>query len=129
MSLDRLEQSTLLRLARLGPKDLVRLLKDAFQSEHLAHELGAKIGEKSDGNPFFVFEIIRGLKEGQFLAQGPDGSWHTTRIIRDIQFVLPVIVCRRFGKGITPQKKPVVSDRLCRVLAVGIRHHSVEKPF
>ena len=27
-----------------------------------------RIAVKSDGNPFFVFEIIRGLREGQLLA-------------------------------------------------------------
>jgi tetratricopeptide (TPR) repeat protein len=71
-------------LPRLGPKDLVRLLVDAFRSRHLAEELSARIAEKSDGNPFFVFEIIRGLKEGQFIAQRPDGTWATTRVIRDL---------------------------------------------
>ncbi len=50
-----------------GPKDLVRLLADAFHSERLAAELAGRIALKSDGNPFFVFEILRGLREGQFL--------------------------------------------------------------
>jgi len=36
-------------LARLGPKDLARLLTDAFHSERLAEELAGKIGIKSDG--------------------------------------------------------------------------------
>ncbi|MCU0727481.1 MAG: tetratricopeptide repeat protein, partial [Planctomycetes bacterium] len=73
-----------MELSRLGPKDLVRLLVDAFRSRHLAEELAGRIGEKSDGNPFFVFEIIRGLKEGQFIAQEDDGTWHTTKVIRDL---------------------------------------------
>ena len=72
-------------LARLGPKDLGRLLRDAFQSDRLADELGWRIAEKSDGNPFFVFEIIRGLQEGQFLARRPDGVWETTKIVEEIQ--------------------------------------------
>ena len=80
--LDHAEQRS---CARLGPKDLAKLLKDAFRSERLAQELGGQIGAKSDGNPFFAFEIIRGLREGQFIAQQPDGTWVTTKVIRDIK--------------------------------------------
>ncbi len=77
--------STHLLLPRLGAKDLVLLLRDSLKSEHLAEELAAKIALKSDGNPFFVFEILRGLREGQFLTKRPDGTWISTRVIRDIE--------------------------------------------
>ena len=40
---------------------------------------------KSDGNPFFAFEIIRGLREGQFITQKQDGTWVSTRVIDQIQ--------------------------------------------
>ncbi len=79
------EATTCLPLSRLGPRDLAALLENAFQSERLAHELGVGIGEKSDGNPFFVFEIIRGLRDGLFLQQREDGTWTTTGAIDDIQ--------------------------------------------
>ncbi len=81
----RLDHASHTTLSRLGPKDLTRLLKDAFRSERLAEELGFKIAEKSDGNPFFAFEIIRGLREGQFITQQPDGTWVSTQVIDDIQ--------------------------------------------
>ena len=83
--LARLAQTSQLTVPRLGPKELVHLLRDALRSERLAEELSALIAVKSDGNPFFVFEMLRGLKEGQFLAQREDGTWHTTQVIRDIQ--------------------------------------------
>jgi len=83
-SLDRHENAHRLELDRLGPKDLARLLEDAFRSERLATELGYRIALKSDGNPFFVFEIIRGLREGGLLSRDVDGSWTSTREIRDI---------------------------------------------
>ena len=67
--LARHEQVSRLELGRLGPKDLVRLLQEAFHSERLAHKLGSLIALKSDGNPFFVFEILRGLKEGQLVRR------------------------------------------------------------
>jgi serine/threonine protein kinase/tetratricopeptide (TPR) repeat protein len=87
----RLPHASRLALARLSPKVLVALLNDALRSEHLATELAGKIGEKSDGNPFFVFEILRGLREGNFLTKRPDGTWITTRAIREIE-VPPSIV-------------------------------------
>jgi tetratricopeptide (TPR) repeat protein len=90
-SLDRLAQASRIALPRLGIKDLVRLLADSLKSEHLAEELAVRIGTKSDGNPFFVFEILRGLREGQFLAQRPDGTWHTTQVVRDIQIPSSVL--------------------------------------
>ena len=72
-------------LSRLGPKDLAAILAEAFQSERLADELGWQIAKKSDGNPFFAFEIIRGLREGQFIRRRPDGTWGTTQSIQEIQ--------------------------------------------
>jgi tetratricopeptide (TPR) repeat protein len=87
----RLPNASRLPLDRLGAKDLVELLADALKSEHLATELAGKIAQKSDCNPFFVFEILRGLREGQFLTRRPDGTWITTRAIREIE-VPPSIV-------------------------------------
>ena len=89
--LTRLDHVSRLPLGRLGPKHLVRLLSDAFQSENLAHDLAGRIGAKSDGNPFFVFEIIRGLREGQFLTQRPDGTWATTKVIEEIEIPSSVL--------------------------------------
>jgi tetratricopeptide (TPR) repeat protein len=87
----RLPNASRLPIERLSPKDLVSLLKDALKSEHLATELAGKIAEKSDGNPFFVFEILRGMREGRFLTKKPDGTWITSRAIRDIE-IPPSIV-------------------------------------
>ena len=81
----RLDHAEQRMVSRLGPKDLSRLLKDAFRSERLARELAFQIGEKSDGNPFFAFEIIQGLREGQFISRQPDGTWATTKVIEDIR--------------------------------------------
>jgi tetratricopeptide (TPR) repeat protein len=77
--------ATRLSVPRLGAPDLVRLLAESLRSQHLAEELAGKIAVKSDGNPFFVFEILRGLREGQFITKRSDGTWATTREIRDIE--------------------------------------------
>ena len=40
----------------------VTLLREAFRSDELADRLGARIAYKSDGVPYFIFEIVRGLR-------------------------------------------------------------------
>ncbi len=90
-NLTRLDHASQAALPRLGPKDLSALLEDAFRSERLADELGWKIAQRSDGNPFFAFEIIRGLREGQFITQQSDGTWVSTQVIQDIQIPSSVL--------------------------------------
>jgi serine/threonine protein kinase/tetratricopeptide (TPR) repeat protein len=72
-------------LGRLSAREVVLLLQDAFRSEALADKLGARIALKSDGIPFFVFEMIRGLKEGQFITELPDGSFVESKVIENIE--------------------------------------------
>ncbi|MHC4849466.1 MAG: ATP-binding protein [Planctomycetota bacterium] len=72
-------------LARLGARDVIELLRDAFKSESIATKLGGTIAYKSDGVPFFVFEMIRGLKSGTLLKQQPDGSYVQTQVISEIE--------------------------------------------
>ncbi len=84
-ALERLDHSTVLELSRLGPKELTELLIDAFGSRRLAEQLGFRIAEKSDGNPFFVFEIVRALKEARQVVPTADGSWTTSGAILEIE--------------------------------------------
>ena len=83
-NLSRYDHVHPMQLERLFPKDLADLLADSFGSQQLAHAIGMQIVVKSDGNPFFAFEIIRGLREGQFITQKDDGTWASTRVIDDI---------------------------------------------
>jgi len=82
---ERMQHATRLQVPRLGAKQLARLLVKAFRSEQLAEELGFRIAQKSDGNPFFVFEIIRGLHEGRLLERKGDGTWVRTGVIDGIR--------------------------------------------
>jgi tetratricopeptide (TPR) repeat protein len=112
--LDRLDHAGRLALARLGPKDLAKLLEDAFRSERLATELGHRIALKSDGNPFFVFEIIRVLREGDYIARRPDGSWATTRVIREIEIPSTVqdLIQARIA-GLTEEEQELLDVASC----------------
>jgi serine/threonine protein kinase/tetratricopeptide (TPR) repeat protein len=90
-AVDRHEHGERIVVPRLGAKDLARLLVEAFTSERLAHELSFEVAAKSDGNPFFVFEIIGGLREGKFITRGEDGTWVRTRVIGDIKIPSSVL--------------------------------------
>jgi tetratricopeptide (TPR) repeat protein len=90
-SVERAPHAHRMELARLGPKDLARLLVGAFQSEQLAEELSFRIASKSDGNPFFVFEIIRGLREGHLIRRDDTGTWVTTQVIGEIEVPSSVV--------------------------------------
>jgi len=81
----RLDSFRRLSLGRLSAREVIELLRDAFRSVALAEKLGGKIAYQSDGIPFFVFEMIRGLKEGQFIAQLPDGSYVESKVIERIE--------------------------------------------
>jgi tetratricopeptide (TPR) repeat protein len=71
-------------MRRLTPKELSKLLVELFRSEKLAEELGWAIATKSDGNPFFVFELVRSLREENLIGRAPDGTWLKTGLIKDI---------------------------------------------
>lgn len=83
--LARLERTDRLALDRLGPRELARLMSEFFGSERLVEELGWSIAQKSDGNPFFAFEILRSLQEQGVLRRGESGEWITTERLADIR--------------------------------------------
>ena len=107
-ALDHAEQRS---LSRLGLKDFSALLKDAFRSDRLALDLAGKIGEKSDGNPFFAFEIIRGLREGRLIAQQADGTWVKTQVIQDVQVPSSVLDLVNARVGGVPMRRRLGTDR------------------
>ena len=101
-------------LARLGAKDLVDLLRDAFRSEQLAEQLGVKIAAKSDGNPFFAFEIVQGLRDGALIRRAQDGRWESTQVIEDIEIpssVLDLVNAR--VASLAPDDRDVLDVAAC----------------
>jgi serine/threonine protein kinase/tetratricopeptide (TPR) repeat protein len=82
-----------LSVGRMGSDALRGVLEEALGSAQTATVLLPEILERSDGNPFFAFEVLRALRDRQFLARRPDGAWATTgavvgfsvpRTIRDV---------------------------------------------
>jgi serine/threonine protein kinase/tetratricopeptide (TPR) repeat protein len=96
-------------LDRLSGRQIIELLRDAFKSEALAEKLGGKIAYKSDGVPFFVFEMIRGLKEGRFITQSDDGTYVQTEKITEIEVPSAVkdLIEARLG-GLTREQRAIL---------------------
>jgi len=60
-------------------------------------ELTREVARETDGNPFFVGEILRHLTESGAISQGPDGQWELRSSIADLGLPhgLREVVCRR----------------------------------
>ncbi|PON13778.1 hypothetical protein C2W62_32540 [Candidatus Entotheonella serta] len=59
-------------LPTLSTPDTVQMAQDMLATEHLPLELQTLIVQKAEGNPFFVEEIIKSLREGGDIQ--PDGN-------------------------------------------------------
>ena len=59
------------------------MLVDALGSPALAEKLGFSILTKSDGNPFFVFEILRDLRDHEYIASRDGGEYVQLRDLVD----------------------------------------------
>jgi tetratricopeptide (TPR) repeat protein len=64
-----------LPVGRLGPRDVGALLRHTLRSERLVQELGFRLLEKTEGNPFFVLEVLRSLQQDHVLRRRDDGAW------------------------------------------------------
>lgn len=60
-------------------------------------ELARDVAQETDGNPFFVAEILRHLTESGAISQGSDGQWELRTPIADLGLPhsLREVVCRR----------------------------------
>ena len=104
-----------LRLGRLSPRRVIELLREAFRSGALADRLGARIAFKSDGVPFFILELIRGLEDGRLIERLPDGSYEETQVIDEIGVPLPI-------RGLVRERLRGLSDLDQGILEVAAVH-------
>ncbi|MHC4339250.1 MAG: protein kinase domain-containing protein [Planctomycetota bacterium] len=81
----RLDNFERVAIERLAPALVRELLLEALRSERLVDKLADRIAEKSDGVPFFVFEMIASLKEGTLIRRLEDGSFVESEVIDQIE--------------------------------------------
>ncbi|MGH9010207.1 MAG: ATP-binding protein, partial [Acidimicrobiia bacterium] len=89
-----------LRLGGLGSESTAELL-GALGGHDVSEKVGSAWARETDGNPFFIRELLRHFIEVGKLFQDQDGRWTTERPLRDL--------------GIPPGVKDVVARRLSRL--------------
>ncbi len=84
-AIDGMEQVTRIPVGRLAPGEVESLLGAYLGSDRVSTEVGRRVLSRADGNPYFAFEILRGLQEGRFLVRDPEGTWVQTRAAGDLR--------------------------------------------
>jgi len=112
--LARLPHVRRLRLPRLTADQIRALLAEALGSEYLAQDLAREVVEKADGNPFFVFELLRGLQEGGHLLRRDDGSFVATRRVLRISMPATIreLVARQL-EDLEPDERDLLDVAAC----------------
>jgi tetratricopeptide (TPR) repeat protein len=89
-----------LDLTGLGSADVTRLLT-VLAGHDVEEKVGAAWVRQTEGNPFFIHELVRHLVDEGSLYQSPDGRWTTTKPLADL--------------GIPKRVREVVARRLARL--------------
>jgi class 3 adenylate cyclase/tetratricopeptide (TPR) repeat protein len=101
--LRRIEGAQRIALTGFGPDEVAAVMSAAagHDMDELGLKLAAEIAQETDGNPFFVGEILRHLTESGALGQDEHGRWHLTRTIAEL--------------GLPESVRDVVSQRIERL--------------
>jgi class 3 adenylate cyclase/tetratricopeptide (TPR) repeat protein len=73
-------------LAGLGADDVVSMMEAAagHEMDTRGKKLAAGIAGETNGNPFFIGEMLRHLTESEMLSQGDDGRWKLNGDLSDL---------------------------------------------
>jgi class 3 adenylate cyclase len=97
--LRRVEGVQRLALHGLGVDEVAEMMAAAAGHDIDAEglQLAQEVTQETDGNPFFVAEVLRHLIESGAIAQGSDGRWVLRSSIADLGLPQSVreVVCRR----------------------------------
>ncbi len=100
--LRRVEGVQRIALDGLGPDEVTEVLTAAAGHDigHVGMELAAEIAQETDGNPFFVGEILQHLTESGALAVDDDGRWRLHKTISELGLPQSVrdVVSRRIER-------------------------------
>ena len=67
----------------LSTEDTVTMVRAALAAERLPDDLQALIARKAEGNPFFIEELLKSLREAGSIRPGDDG-WVLTQRLDDL---------------------------------------------
>jgi tetratricopeptide (TPR) repeat protein len=112
--IERLPHGRRLHLDRLDVDEIGALLVECLGSETAARALANEVHRKSDGNPYFAFEIVRGLKETRRLVRNAKGAWSTAGLIGEIEIPSTVteLILARIGT-LDPEDRDLLDAAAC----------------
>jgi tetratricopeptide (TPR) repeat protein len=103
-----------IQLEFLGEADIGRYLALTFPEHRFPHGLPALVHAKTEGNPLFMVDLVRDLRDRGVLA--PEDGWHLAGSIADLERELPESI-----RSMIQRKLERVSEqdrRLLRAAAV-----------
>jgi hypothetical protein len=74
-NVERLENARRLLIGRLSLPDVIEILSEMLSSRSQAERLAGKVALETDGNPFFLFEVLREMQHRGVLHEGPHGKF------------------------------------------------------
>src|SRR5262245_40358521 len=101
-------------IRRLDVRDVAALLEEALGHRQAAEDLASKTLEKTDGNPYFVLEVLRELRSGGLLRRVGERRWELVRTIADIpcpQNVRELLLARLQALG--PEDRETLQSAAC----------------
>ncbi|MCU0724828.1 MAG: protein kinase [Planctomycetes bacterium] len=101
-------------LPRLTDREIRILLRGATGSDRMARMLHERIADRSDGKPFYVLELLRGLEQAKLLSRTTEGTFVTTREIRALE-VPPSVRDLVLGRiaGLTRENRSILEAAAC----------------
>src|SRR5262249_12985130 len=82
--LTRLPHVSRLTMRRLDVREVAALLEEALGHRQAAENLASKTLEKTDGNPYFVFAVLRELRSEGLLRRIGERRWELVNSIAEI---------------------------------------------
>jgi tetratricopeptide (TPR) repeat protein len=110
----RYQHVSRIELSRLEPQAIHRLLADVLRSPDLARDLSGQVAARSDGNPYFLFELLGELRQREIITPGSDGIWQRAKPIEDIAVPssLRQLVLNRIGT-LAEQERELLDVAAC----------------
>lgn len=81
-----------LQLSFLTEDDIAEYLTLQFPDNRLSRDFVTVIHQRTEGNPLFMADMLRYLRDRQIIKQNIEGSWELTQSLADLQREMPASV-------------------------------------
>jgi class 3 adenylate cyclase/tetratricopeptide (TPR) repeat protein len=93
----------------LAEKDMARLVSDLLDQAQLPTAVGQTLLDEAEGNPLYVQEYVRMLRDRGILTVMPEGGWELTGDVRGLPESIHGIIAARLDT-LSADEKAIVQD-------------------